>query len=442
MLSDPARLHFCKLVVNYLKSNWLLVVLLVFLCFGYFSGITRIPFHPDESTQLTMSTDIDVLLSHPSGMAWDPNQNENIPQSYRLLDAPITRYLLGVGRNLAGLAPPSSYWDWSLDWQANLQKGALPESKLLLTGRLVIAMLFPFSLILLYTSTRAIGGKVGGYTAIILLGMNAVILLHTRRAMAEGTLLFGITAVMASWLVAPRRPWLAGLAMAFALNSKQSSLALLTVGLLAVSWFPNGSQRRFASIAWNITQYVLIIVAITWLLNPIAWHHPYTVAKATVRSRANLLAQQIADTQRLAPSQVLDQPVERALLLLGHLYLIPPSFAEVENYQAQTSAAESIYLENTFNNLGRNYFVAGLLLVLTLLGLLAAVRQIKCESLTGRRYTFLVLLGTLCLAGGLLLAVPLPWQRYMLPLIPFVCLWCGVGLKWFLQLLNLIRNHL
>ena len=441
MLSDPARLHFCKLVDEYIKPNLFLVVILIILCMVYFSGIASVPFHPDESTQLTMSADFEALIRNPSSLGWDPEHGRNSPQTYRLLDAPITRYLLGIGRYLAGLPAPSSYWDWSLNWQANLQQGAMPELRTLLTGRLTISLLFPFSLVFLYISTRAIGGKVGGYTAIILLGMNALVLLHTRRAMAEGPLLFGITAVMASWLVAPRQPWLAGLAMAIAFNSKQSSLALLPVGLLAVSWLPDGSQRRPGSFAWNIIQYLLTFAALTWLLNPIAWQHPLTAAKAAVYNRADLLSQQIADTHRLAPSQVLDQPVERVVILLGHLYLTQPIFAEAENYHVQTADAESIYLESTFNNLGRNLIGAGFLLVFTLLGLFAAVRQVLNEASPERRFTLLTLMGTLCMAGGLLLAVPLPWQRYVLPLVPFVCLWSGVGFAWLLKMPQLIRIH-
>jgi len=426
---------------KYLKPNLLMLVFLVMLCIVYFSGIASVPFHPDESTQLTMSADFEALISNPSSLAWDPNKGKIPPQTYRLLDAPLTRYLLGFGLYLADLPPPSGYWDWSLNWKANLHQGAIPESKTLLTGRLAISLLFPFSLVFLYISARAIGGKVGGYAAIILLGMNALVLLHSRRAMAEGTFLFGITAVMASWIVAPRWPWLAGLAMAIAFNSKQSSLALLPVGLLAVSWLADGSQRRPGYFAWQIAQYLLTFVAFTWLLNPIAWQHPVTVARIAAYNRADLLSHQIADTHRLAPSQVLDQPIERAVILLGHLYLTPPIFAEAENYHAQITDAEAIYLENIFNNLGRNLFGAGVLLVLTLLGFFAAGRQAIFEAFPRRRFTILMLLGTLCMAGGLFLAVPLPWQRYILPLIPFACLWAGVGCTWMLQFIQRIRKN-
>ena len=388
-----------------------------------------------------MSADFDALLSNPLSLVWDPDQGNNSFQTYRLLDAPLTRYLLGIGRHLVDLPAPFGFWDWSLDWQSNIRQGAMPETRTLLTGRLAISLLFPFSLVFLFISTCAIGGKSGGYTAIILLGLNALVLLHTRRAMAEGTLLFGITAVLASWLVAPKKPWLAGLAMAIAFNAKQSSLALLPVGLLAVSWLPDRGQRHPVSIAWNLVQYLLTFATLTSLLNPIAWQHPLAVAKAAASNRANLLSQQIVDTQRLAPSQVLDQPIERAVILLGHLYLTPPIFAEAENYHVQTADAEAIYLESTINNLGRNLIGAGVMLVLTLLGLFAAVKQVLHKSSPGRRFTILMLLGTLCMIGGLLLAVPLPWQRYVLPLIPFVCLWSGVGFAWLLKLLNAIRSY-
>jgi hypothetical protein len=229
--------------------------------------------------------------------------------------------------------------------------------------------------------------------------------------------------------------------MAIAFNSKQSSLALLPVGLLAVIWLPDDSQRRPGSLAWNIVQYLVTFAVLTLLLNPVAWRQPLTVARTAIYNRADLLSQQVADTHRLAPSQVLDQPIERAVILLGHLYLTPPIFSEAENYHAQTAAAESTYLENIFNNLGRNPFVAGVLLVLTLLGLLAAVRQVIKSAFPGRRFTLLTLLGTLCMIGGLLLAVPLPWQRYVMPLIPFACLWSGVGFAWLLQMVHLIQTH-
>lgn len=422
------------------KPDWILIVICLFILLIYFSGVSGIPFHPDESTQLAMSADFETLLKQPGILIWNSSQPAESPQAYRLLDAPLTRYILGFGRTLANLPPPSGFWDWSKDWQANLDRGAYPDNRTLLAGRLAISILFPFSLLFLYLSARGIGGRIAGYSAIILLGLNALVLLHARRAMAEGPLLFGITAVMASWLAAPRRPWLAGLAMAIAFNAKQSSLALFPVGILAVCWVTAASQRRAVRIFGNIIQYLLIFSAVTWLLNPVAWRQPWTVARVATQARAALLSQQVADTQRLAPSQVLDQPSDRAAVLLGHLYLTQPMFAEAENYRSQTNPVESAYLAKPFNNLGRNSLFAGFLLALTAFGLIISALRTRQQGSLENRYTILVLLGTLCMAGGLLLAVPLPWQRYILPLIPFACIWAGIGVSRLMQLFPLIRK--
>jgi hypothetical protein len=274
MLSNPARLHFCKLADKKIKPNLhqvVLLVLLVVLCMVYFSGIANVPYHPDESTQLTMSGEFEALINNPSSLAWNPNQGNNPSQTYRLLDAPLTRYLLGISRYLADLPAPSSYWNWSLNWQANLQKGAIPDPRTLLIGRIAISLLFPISLVFLHISTRAIGGNIGGYTAIFLLGMNALVLLHTRRAMAEGTLLFAITAVMASWLIAPKRAWLV-VWLWRCFNAKQSSIVCcqLDCGSKLVT---DGSQHRpvqlagISSISANLCYHYMA-------LRSIAWQHP------------------------------------------------------------------------------------------------------------------------------------------------------------------------
>jgi hypothetical protein len=327
-----------------------------------------------------------------------------------------------------------------MTWQENLERNAIPHEEMLLAARSIISILFPFSLIFQYLSAQTIGGKVGGYSAVILLGLNALVLLHTRRAMAEGPLLFGITAVIASWRDAGQRPWLAGLAMAFAFNAKQSSLALLPAGLLAVSWVTNSKKPHLKHICWNIIQYGLVIAAATWLLNPTAWQHPLATAKAAAQARAALLSKQVADTQLQAPSQILDKPAERTAVLIGHIYLTEPMFAEAENYRLQTADSEAAYLANPLNNLGRNYLGAGLYLAMTLAGVYVAVQQVGKSGFTRQRYTILVLLGTISMAAGLLLAVPLPWQRYVVPIIPFTCLWAGVGCSWLYQLPKLLNK--
>ena len=83
-------------------ADWPLVLLLVLLTAFHLSGFEAVPFHPDEATQLYMSSEFDDLLARPLSLAWTPDGDD--PRlAIRLLDAPMTRYLLGLGRSLAGI---------------------------------------------------------------------------------------------------------------------------------------------------------------------------------------------------------------------------------------------------------------------------------------------------------------------------------------------------
>jgi len=399
-------------------------------------GVRTLPFHPDESTQLFMSADFEALLHDPSSLFWSPEKQDDPRQALRERDAPLTRYLLGAGRWLAGLGPPPVDWDWGKSWEQNRQAGALPDQRLLLVARLSITLLLPFSLLFIYLSGAALSGRFTGFLAALLLGLNALVLLHARRAMAEGALTFGIIFALWSFIQARRRPWLAGLGMALAFNAKQSALALLPVGLLAVCWLPLGPNAqdepgrqalpgRVMCIAGASVQYLGVFLALTLLLNPFLWSRPSQALRASWANREGLLQRQVADTARLAPEQALDSPARRAAVLLANLYLVQPSFAEVGNYLEQTAAAGQAYLAVPGHDLLRNIPGGGALMALTLFGALMAVLQARSAGPQRRRALVLTLIATLAQGAALVLLVPLPWQRYAIPMVPFVCLWCA-----------------
>lgn len=75
-------------------------------------------------------------------------------------------------------------WNWRTDWENNRQAGALPDERLLWVGRLTITLLLPFSLFFIYLIGRRMSGEACGLLSVVFLGSNALILLHTRRAMA------------------------------------------------------------------------------------------------------------------------------------------------------------------------------------------------------------------------------------------------------------------
>ncbi len=384
-------------------------------------GAPRVPFHPDESTQLFTSADFEALFTRPRALGWQPQRSGDLRQRYRLLDAPVTRYLLGAGRSLAGLPPLPADWDWGKTWAQNAAAGALPSEALLRAGRAAIAALFPLTLTLLYLAGNALGGRRVGLLAALLLGLHPLALVHARRAMAEGALLFGVTFTLWALLAAPRRrrPLWLGLALGLALNAKQTALALLP--LAALSPRSDSMRRRLGEALLALAP----ALALTVLLNPVFWTHPLGALCDAAALRADPNARQAADTARLAPGALLDTPGKRLIALTGNLFILPPQFAEVGNYAAETAAAEAAYLSNPLHSLGHGLWGGGFFLTLTLIGAGRGLRRLlrRRGEAAEQEALRLLLAAALFQGGALLLLIALPWQRYVIPLLPMTVLW-------------------
>jgi len=262
------------------------------------------------------------------------------------------------------------------------------------------------------------------------LALNALYLLHARRAMSEGPLLFGVCLALWGFIDGERRPWLAGLGAALALNAKQSTLPLLPVGLLAVVWLVDASPAlRWRRRLSNAMQYLLVLTILTVALNPWLWRQPVVALRAALAERNTLLALQVADMREIAPQQVLDMVGERLMAVTAHLFLTPPSFAEVGNYRSATVIAEAAYLSNPLHTLLRGTVGGVVLMVLFLLGMSLALANMRRVSLSQRRALVLVLLAGALQLAAIVAAVPLAWQRYVIPLLPFVALWAAYALR-------------
>jgi len=414
----------------------LFVLLLLAFTGFWLSNLRQIPFHPDESTQLYMSRDFDLLLSSPLSMAWTSATLDRIaPARYRLLDAPLTRYLLGFARTIANQPPLPVDWDWSITWAQNQSTGALPSENLLATARLAIAMLLPLTLFLIFKTGESLGGAWVGLAAACLLGLNPLVLLHARRAMAEGPLIFGISLVLYCLVNPQTRPWILGVALAVALNTKQSAAALLPVCLLALVWQKPAAPNLGRSLVIRLLTFALAGLGVVFLLNPFLWKSPWTAAQAAWHARQDLLRDQSADYQQIAPGMVSASPVERAGALLIQAYLAPPSFAEAGNYRDRTAASEQAYLANPLNNLLRGVIAGGVILILAAFGfLLSALKGIRSFPELDKS-AVLLLAAALCQAAALVATVPLAFQRYAIPLIPFSCLWVGFAIVQLASLL-------
>jgi 4-amino-4-deoxy-L-arabinose transferase-like glycosyltransferase len=423
----------------FFRKAWLPLVIGAALSAFYFWGLARVPFHPDESTYLWMSADFQTLISDPLALAWRADQPDDLRQRYRLIDAPMTRTLLGLSQWAFGAPPQKSDWDWSKTWAENQAAGALPEPRARLIGRGVLALLFPLDLLLIYRLGLRLRGPAAGALAMILFGLNALILLHTRRAMAEAALVTG--ALLAVWSLVEMRShaWLAGSTLALAVSAKQTAAVLLPIGLLAAALPSTACERepqsRALALGWRWAQLLGAFALVTLVLNPVSWNAPWRAAQAGWQERQDLLARQTADYASLQPESALDTPARKAAALLAHLYLTPPAFAETANYQAETRLSEQAYLSIPGHNLLRGLLAGGAMFALTLAGISLALLDLRRKELQARLDILIVLAATLALGLALFLLVPLPWQRYVAPLVPLTCLWIAYALASFAALI-------
>jgi 4-amino-4-deoxy-L-arabinose transferase-like glycosyltransferase len=420
-----------------LSEKILLPVVILALTLVYLAGLAGVPFHPDESTQLYMSADIDTLFSRPADLFWSPALTQDARQTYHELDAPLARYLIGIGRKIAGLPALPVDWDWSKSWEANQAAGALPDTRLLLVGRLSVAILFPFSLFFLFKSGQALGGSLMGWAAMLLLAANPLVLLHTRRAMAESGLIFTITLFL--WALARRvKPaWLIAIPAALVFCAKQSAGVLAVVGLVFLIWKGWQEKHTLSRLILDSVGYGLVFVAVVALLNPFLWSNPIQAGLAAIQARQQLLSNQVAALGGVRPDMLLVSFPQRLLGLVAQLFITRPAVADIGNYLAQTNAAQAAYFSSPFNQLMNGLVGGGVLLILSTTGfLLAAVKSIRSRA-PSQQLTRLFLLSTLLIFITLIWFLPIPWQRYYLPLLPFTCLWIAYT---FVQAISIIKG--
>ncbi len=411
------------------RSDLAALFLTTLISLIYWNGTISVPFHPDESTQIFMSGDTELFIQNPFNLAWSASKNGDPRQVYRLLDAPLTRDLIGAGRILSNLPPLAVDWNWSNTWSQNQLAGALPSPSLLLAARLSVDWMFPFTLILMYLIGKKVAGPRLGLLALIALAANSLVLLHTRRAMAESGLLF--TTLLALWglISFKKKAWLAAFPAALAVAAKQTSVAFIVAGLVCISIQSIKTRKLLFR---NLGFYLAIILVLTFTLNPFLWLQPVDAAVASLNARQDLIMRQINEFHQSIPGLVYDTIPERALGMIANLYFTPLQFNEVGNYLAQTQDAETEYLANPMHTLLRSLPGGMILLFLSLIGLALAVINIKRKRISNQHELIILVFTTIIVALTILLTIPLSFQRYMIPLVPFTTLLVVYPIDWFI----------
>lgn len=397
-----------------------------------FSGMSSVPFHPDESSLLYQSRDLEQYLRDPRSMAWSASNRMDTDQTYRALNAPLAKYVLGIGRAVAGQgsAAVTVDWDWSDTWGQNQSAGALPPPEVLLPARLASTVLVAGSLFLILLTGRHLGGSATGLVSAALLGVNALVLLHGRRAMAEGTLIFAIALALWGIVLGDRKPWLAGIATALAFSAKHSALVLIPVGLLAVLWIaePAGQVQGRGRLAAALSLFVVAVTVVVMLMNPILWANPLQSGTEILRARPELVREQLQAQSQYSRIRLPLSGVDRLSALIGQVFLTPPQFEEIPNYAQELAPSIQAYRDNPLHGLLRGWFAGGLLMGLTLAGWLFGLARLRLADAPERRIIGLLALSTLAQTVLLLLTLPFPYQRYYLPLVPLYTLWASYAM--------------
>jgi len=372
--------------------------------------VGEVPFHPDEATYLYMAND---GYTNPGRLAYDPDIRTRAAH-YRLVNAPLTRYLWALSLRLANASPPPVDWLWEQTWNENRSRGALPQPDALLAARRTAVILIWLAGWGLYAAARNLGSPRAGLVAAVLFWLHPLVLLHGRRAMQEAALLATL-AWLLTVLTAPRaRAWLIGTMWGLALAAKAWALA----------WGPAVGYRALTERPRLRRALVVLLTAsaVLMLLNPVAWRAPLTTARAAWQRRHAVTQGQVRTALALGSPHALTTPGARALALLWHLYLAPLQYAEVGNYQHALAAEQRAYDQKPWARWTHGPIASGALLVLTGLGLVQLARQTWPRA-AGRAY---LLVGAGMLAFYLA-ALPLAWQRYVVPWLPWLAVAWGWG---------------
>jgi 4-amino-4-deoxy-L-arabinose transferase-like glycosyltransferase len=400
---------------------------LIYICLAIFLllGVRLIPFHPDEVSLLYQSRDFEQLFKDPMDLAFQAEREGEKDQTYRALNPPLPKYVLALGRLAAGYG--AKYvkidWDWSLSWNENIEAGALPETSLLNASRIASTVMVLLSLLVIYLCGKRAKNEAVGIVAVVLLGMHSLVLLHGRRAMAEGTLIFGIALAILGILEGDRRPWLTGIGAAIAASSKMSAIVLAPVGFLSVLWITPTFKNLRKKLIRNGLLFLASFLGLYFILNPFLWTNPIKGIQSEWNERIQFTQAMVEEVEARAPNQILDTPIKRIASMTHHLFIAGLQFEEAGNYASNTQSAETEYLSYPFHTLFRGA-VAGILMIsLAVMGVISLGIEVRKSGIKSQRAMILLFIATMAQTLALVWANPLPFQRYFIPVVPFICLW-------------------
>jgi 4-amino-4-deoxy-L-arabinose transferase-like glycosyltransferase len=462
------------------RVAWIDITLLILLMAYILSGTNLAPFHGDESTFISMSTDYDRIMKDRnfSHVLFDPEGSAK--QHTRLSIGSILVYSIGFARDINHNAGSGNRWLWGSSWEENVEKGHLPDPQLLHIARLCSVLLGALSLgVFFITALQLFSSRMMAWAATLILATHGDILVNFRRAMQEGPkfLFLMLTLYIAALILVDlkdgrmRRYLYAclGVGSGLCLAAKQDTAIMLIAIYCALALLPIWKKETLRSILINVLYlgaatilayasflafmpvfwswwesafvlagFAIILLQIPlwksdraakWLvvagsimiigmtlISPTLWGKLTTPLASMIETRQVMIRGQVNNS----PNPLVT-PGDKLAFLLRTTFTSRVMYMEASSFDVPPFHEQIASYENSFTS-GRtgSRWADGLILILAILGGWALQRQFNAESLL--IYSLLIITGIL-----LFVTVPLPWQRYFLIMqIPYSLI-AGVG---------------
>ena len=435
-----------------MKRYTLSAVWLGFLAALILIGVPYASYHGDETTQLYSSHDYATLFlrQDPQALAVGYPTHDEL-EYLRIADSTTSRYTVGLAWHLAGYREsdlPTANFNWSLDYAGNRALGLIPDQALMVVMRLPSAIFLALSALVMFLIGYRFGGLPMAFFVSGLYTLNPIILLNGRRALQEGSLLFfGLLTVLIGLLIRERRErgesvplllWV-GLTLAGALTlvSKNNGFIYIAAAFLWV-FLPEllrPRMRAILSTGIKLATCGVLLIGLFVAFSPGLWSDPLARVKEATVARLSAMEGQMKDDSAEAPSSM----SRRVEDIMTQPFIKPLAHYE-GGYANLYEAQRDLIAAYDASPISGIHFGLLLGIPLTLLALFGVIANFQPKVRPYRSPAFSIgLLTWLLINVGVLLWLPLPWQRYFLSLIPVVTIFAAVGL-W--SLIGLIRPSL
>ncbi|MEO8392130.1 MAG: hypothetical protein ABI700_03975, partial [Chloroflexota bacterium] len=413
-------------------------------------GVPYISYHGDETTQLFSSTDYAILFLKQDPQALRVEWPIDSDLEYlRIADSTTSRYTIGLAWHLAGYSEsdlPTENFNWSLNYAGNKALGLIPDERLMIVMRLPSAIFLALSAIAIFGIGYCFGGLPMAFFVSGLYVLNPIILLNGRRALQEGSLLcFGLFTVLIGIVISRRRErgrpisfllWI-GLIIVGALTlvSKNNGFIYIAAAFLWI-FLPEMLRRgirAFFTVGIRLAICGVLLIGLFIALSPGLWSDPPARLKDAAAARLSAMNGQMHDDSAEAPSSM----SRRVEDIFTQPFIKPLAHSEgsYTNLDAEQHDLIASYDASPISGI---HFGVLLGLPLTLLAIFGFLANFLPNVRPYRSFGLSIgLLTWLFINIGVLLWLPLPWQRYFLSLIPIFTIFAAVGL-W--SLVRLIRS--